>query len=1281
MLKRKVLSLLFLLAAALGHAQSLQLYEYWVDLDYTKHTTVRSSQTDIAFQVDVSQIEPGIHYLNFRPQNSDGVWGWISRYLFYVPEPTSTDATLTHYQYWLDNDYSSQTTVANTSGGDIALPIDISSLTNGVHYFNFRARKSEGVWGNLSRYLFYVPEPTSTDATLTHYQYWLDNDYSSQTTVANTNSGDIALPIDISSLTNGVHYFNFRARNSDGVWGNLSRYLFYVPELTTADATLTDLEYWIDDDYAGRTAQKASADFFASIDISQMAPGVHYFNFRARNSDGVWGNLSRYLFYVPDGSSSTSSPITGYRYSFNNRYTYVPLSDRTELELTDFLIDIPELKEMGSLEEGCTYTFDPAAATVHFSREAQVSFAMQFKNKNEEWSAPVATQFDMSDSYDKPFVELPVQRQLRLDKVADGDFQAVSMTLTESRNYFFKASEACRLMLFEANGQLLTTIAAEQLLDTYQIGLTKGTYYGIVYNTVKDAENPSDAITLKLMLTDNVVPTPAINYEQETVTISCDEPTATIYYTLDGSEPTTSSTRYAAPFALRRNAVVKAIAVADGMADSDIATLTVDSYKVATPTIEFTNLRLYMECATEDAAIFYTLDGSDPTMNGQRYTEPIAVSSNCTARAVGKRDGYNNSEVASLAVDVTNVKTATPTITREGDGLRIGCRTEGATLHYSTDGSTPTASSPTVAADGFLQPAKNGTVSVVAMKSGELPSDIATITVDWLQVATPLLSYDAATSLLTMTCTTPGATIYYELGGADPTPDSDSGPSGLTLLLTDNRVVKAMAVAADLNRSDIATYSPGTFTVEPVEMAFDGLHLTMSCATEGATIHYQLGRGLEGSGIYTDAITITRTGSATAWAEKADMNSSVQTYLTIASCFDGETAHTSAGHLKDAFQWCPTERVKRLTVNGSIDEADLAFLRSLPVIDHLDLSAVRLASEQLPAEAFQGMPLLSISVPTQLSGAGDELFKDCRRLAAITWTPSFRLTEQMLSGVDNPNLLLYVKTATDAPSAAQNVVTGGVAASITLTDADGNANFYVPTPFTAQHISYTHDYTMPTVVGQCQGWETLFLPFNVTSINHETKGRLAPFAAHDERAKPFWLCVLNGNISFEPAAQIEAFTPYIISMPNSTDYADSYILGGKVTFEAENVRVENRWLIDIANKHMEGTFVAKDKEPGMMVLNAGEAYDGYAEGSAFFRDLNRPVRPFQAYVAEGIAGSRVFAIGPSLPTSIEELPAITSTDMEPEKVVFDLQGRRVATQQQPLGKGIYISGGRKVLVR
>jgi hypothetical protein len=1281
MLKRIIYLWLLLLVATLGYAQSIQRYEYWMDSEYSKHTVVKGSVTEISFDVDVSRLDKGIHYLNFRAQNTDKDWSAISRFLYFLPDEVNPEATVSYYEYWIDDDYNAKQT-KKVSSDDIAMNVDISRLPVGVHYFNFRAKNSDGVWGHLSRYLFYISEQSNEDATVADYEYWIDDNFASKQT-SQVADGDIALNVDISSLSVGVHYLNFRAKNSEDVWGNLSRYLFYIPEPYSENPSITAIEYWLDDDYVSKTTQKTSStDFYAIIDISDLESGVHYFNFRAKNSDGIWGNLSRYLVYVPSEEGETNCPIVGYRYNFNQKYSYVSISDRTEYELTDYVIDIPELTEMGSLEEGCQYTFNKDANKVLLNRTANVSFSIQFKNKLGDWSAPAASQFEMSDNLEKTLLKLPVQKSVSFEKVPLGDFQALVMNIDEYRNYFIKSDQVCSMMLYDENGALVTKLAPEKLMSTCQIGLSKGTYYGIVYNMPKDKANTSDKVTVKLMLTDNIVPTPEIAYENEMVSITCAEEGAEIYYTLDGSEPSKESLRYTAPFSLKHNAVIKAVAICADMADSDIAVMTVNSYKVQTPTIEFTNLHIYMTCATADANIFYTLDGTDPVANGQKYTDPVTVTANCTVKAVGKRDGYNHSEVATLTIDVANVKTSTPKIERDGNYLVVTSRTEGAIFYYTTDGTIPTKNS--ASTDRLIEPILNGTITVIAMKDGEISSDVVRFVVDWLKVETPSLVY--ADGLLTMSCNTPGATIYYEIGDGIPTRNSQRYTE--PVVLTDNRPVKAFAVADKLNDSDVSIYNPSSFTCEKPLIAFDGYHLNITTATEGATIYYSVNGSVPGtkSSIYDGTILVHAIMTVKAIAMKPNTNSSEIATYTVPSYYDGEIADVGkAGSLSQAFDWCDNLGISQLDVRGRLNSDDMKYIKSLNALQHLDLSNSDIEGNRLADEAFAGMRLISVVIPSGITQVGRSIFKGCDQLAAIVWKPNVKLSEQALDGMENPNLLLYVNIASDAPSIVNNVIVNGVAGSIVLCDTQGNNNFYCPESFLANNISYTHKYTMLTGINECRGWETLALPFDVQRISHVNNGMIVPFGTDNGESKPFWLCKLEST-GFVQTDKIEANTPYIISMPNNPAYADGYLLGGDVTFSAQNAKVYASSELKTATKgdfEFVPSFVLTEKNTSILPINVGQVFDGYPEGSSFFRDLNRSVRPFESYIYAVSNNARQFTIA-------EETTGISkpnATFVETLRV-HDLTGQLLYSgpnltnwrEKLHLKPGIYIVNGSKIQV-
>ncbi len=77
------------------------------------------------------------------------------------------------------------------------------------------------------------------------------------------------------------------------------------------------------------------------------------------------------------------------------------------------------------------------------------------------------------------------------------------------------------------------------------------------------------------------VATPVITIDNGNVTITCTTDGATIYYTTDGSDPTTSSTVYSGTFTVPSGTNVKAIAVKSGCTDSGIASQT---YTATDPT-------------------------------------------------------------------------------------------------------------------------------------------------------------------------------------------------------------------------------------------------------------------------------------------------------------------------------------------------------------------------------------------------------------------------------------------------------------------------------------------------------------------------------------------------------------------------------------------------------------------------------------------------------------------------------------------------------------------------
>jgi hypothetical protein len=143
----------------------------------------------------------------------------------------------------------------------------------------------------------------------------------------------------------------------------------------------------------------------------------------------------------------------------------------------------------------------------------------------------------------------------------------------------------------------------------------------------------------------------------QTIVIGDSVSNATIYYTTDGTAPSTSSTVYTAPLTVSVNETLKAIAVASGFVTSAPASA---SYKINAPVPTFAPpagtytgpLSVVISDTASNATIYYTTDGTTPTTSSMLYAVPISVSASETLRAIAVAGGYQKSAVAKAAYTI-----------------------------------------------------------------------------------------------------------------------------------------------------------------------------------------------------------------------------------------------------------------------------------------------------------------------------------------------------------------------------------------------------------------------------------------------------------------------------------------------------------------------------------------------------------------------------------------------------------------------------------------------------
>jgi hypothetical protein len=116
---------------------------------------------------------------------------------------------------------------------------------------------------------------------------------------------------------------------------------------------------------------------------------------------------------------------------------------------------------------------------------------------------------------------------------------------------------------------------------------------------------------------------------------------AAIYYTTDGSTPTSNSALYTGPIHLSGSQTVKAVASANSYPLSGVTTAVyVILPPAATPEFSvpagtYTSAQsVALSDSTSGATIYYTTDGSVPTKNSRVYRAPISISATTKIEAL-----------------------------------------------------------------------------------------------------------------------------------------------------------------------------------------------------------------------------------------------------------------------------------------------------------------------------------------------------------------------------------------------------------------------------------------------------------------------------------------------------------------------------------------------------------------------------------------------------------------------------------------------------------------------
>ena len=248
---------------------------------------------------------------------------------------------------------------------------------------------------------------------------------------------------------------------------------------------------------------------------------------------------------------------------------------------------------------------------------------------------------------------------------------------------------------------------------------------------------------------DNFLPIPSpsiiINEELDRTMTATIEPymagdTAT--YTLDGIAPTVDSAEYKEPIKIDRKAcsVIKAVECSTCKHTSAVAVLELSELITEAPEITgalWGYARKVTITAEDGAIVYYTTDGTEPTLTSAVYSKPFIIQKTTTVKAVAKKAGYISSSVATAVIESP---IAPPSIEFENsiDHGEITITTEdGANIYYAIDNSEYIKYTAPIEIDS------NCTIKAIATTGAE-ESNITTLKIDTLQVRSVVITKQQA---------------------------------------------------------------------------------------------------------------------------------------------------------------------------------------------------------------------------------------------------------------------------------------------------------------------------------------------------------------------------------------------------------------------------------------------------------------------------------------------------------------------------------------------------------
>lgn len=161
------------------------------------------------------------------------------------------------------------------------------------------------------------------------YEYWFDNDFVGKTITA------VIVPkqqltvnqlISTSELSPGIHTFNFRTFDKNGVYSSVISSFFYKTSAisTNPNPKVAAYQYWLDNDFDNavtvNTPAQQQVNINELISMASIANGIHTFNIRFKDNLNIWSSVANSFFYKTAQQTVIQNKIISFRYWIDDNF-------------------------------------------------------------------------------------------------------------------------------------------------------------------------------------------------------------------------------------------------------------------------------------------------------------------------------------------------------------------------------------------------------------------------------------------------------------------------------------------------------------------------------------------------------------------------------------------------------------------------------------------------------------------------------------------------------------------------------------------------------------------------------------------------------------------------------------------------------------------------------------------------------------------------------------------------------------------------------------------------